>query len=101
MDGHPILHLTFASGTLTVRGESRVAIGDGVSQYGRPYLFDASEGIVVARHELVSVCVLSEADLAALDLGGLPLLVDGDQCWRATPAEGELHIRFEPINEEG
>jgi hypothetical protein len=88
VDGHPILQLAFISGTLTVRGESRVSIGDGVSQYGRPYEFTAAEGIVVARHELVSVTVLSEADLRALDLGGLPLLVDGDQSWRAARPDG-------------
>ena len=78
----PILHLTFTTGTLTVRGEHRIGIGDGVSQHGRPYMFTA-EGIVAARHELVSVRVLDEAGLRALDLGGLPLLVDGDQSWRA------------------
>jgi hypothetical protein len=77
-----ILQLVFMSGTLIVRGESRVSIGDGVSQYGRPYEFTAAEGVLVARHELVSVSVLSEADLQVLDLGGLPLLVDGDQSWR-------------------
>lgn len=74
-----ILQLVFTTGTLTVRGETRIRFIDGLLRYGRPYDFDG-HGILADPAQIKSVQLLSEEDVHEM---GLNVPGDGDQNWRS------------------